>query len=61
MPIANVADAFREFKAGTSKHIRSRAQAIAVGLSEERRHGNAASSRKPRRKLSGGRSLTGGR
>jgi len=39
MPIRNVADAMRELKAGGSKHIKTRAQAIAVGLSEQRRHG----------------------
>lgn len=35
MPIYNVGDAMREMKAG-SKHIKSRAQAIAVGLKAER-------------------------
>lgn len=38
MPIRNVADAMRELKSGKSKHIKSREQAIAVGLSEQRRH-----------------------
>ena len=34
MPIHNVGDAIHEMKAG-SKHIRTRAQAIAVGLKAE--------------------------
>jgi hypothetical protein len=37
MPIRNVGDAMRELKRGASPHIQSRAQAIAVGLSEQRR------------------------
>lgn len=36
MPIRNVGDAMNELKAGGSKHIQSRAQAIAVGLKAER-------------------------
>lgn len=35
MPIRNVRDAIREQKAG-SKHIRTRAQALAVGLKAQR-------------------------
>ena len=34
MPIANVSDAMHEMQAG-SKHIKSRAQAIAVGMKAE--------------------------
>lgn len=40
MPINDVGDAVREMKAG-SKHIRTRAQAIAVGLKAERRNRRA--------------------
>ncbi len=40
MPIRNVADAMHEMKAG-SKHIKTRAQAVAVGLSAKRRAGRA--------------------
>lgn len=36
MPIRDVGDAMREMKAG-SKHIKTRQQAIAVGLSAQRR------------------------
>lgn len=36
MPIRDVGDAMRELKAGKSKHIKSRAQAIAVGLKAQR-------------------------
>lgn len=42
MPIHNVADAMREMQAG-SKHIKSRAQAIAIGMKAE---GKSTSSRK---------------
>jgi len=35
MPINDVGDAMREMKAG-SKHIKTRAQAIAVGLKKQR-------------------------
>lgn len=35
MPIKNVEDAMHEFKAGSSK-IKSKKQAIAIGLSKER-------------------------
>lgn len=35
MPIHSVEDAMHEFKSGGSKHIKSRAQAIAVGLKAE--------------------------
>lgn len=46
MPIHSVADAMHEMKAG-SKHIRSRKQAIVVGLKAE------GKSRKKGRKISG--------
>lgn len=36
MPILDVGDAVREMRAG-SKHIKTRAQAIAVGLKAERK------------------------
>jgi hypothetical protein len=36
VPIRNVGDAMRELKAGGSKHIQSRKQAIAVGLKAQR-------------------------
>ena len=36
MPIRDVGDAMKEFKAGKSKHIQSRKQAIAVGLKAKR-------------------------
>lgn len=42
MPIRGVGDAMRELKAG-SKHIKTRAQAIAVGLKEQRRRGGKRS------------------
>ena len=45
MPIANVGDALREWKAGKSKHIKTRKQAIAVGLSYERRNKRKSRSR----------------
>lgn len=37
MPINDVGDAINEWKAGGSKHIKTRKQAIAVGLSAQRR------------------------
>ena len=52
MPIHNVADATREFKAGTSKHLQSRKQAIAVGLSYERK-GKRATRRQSSRRMTG--------
>lgn len=55
MPIRDVGDAVREMKAG-SKHIRTRAQAIAVGLKAEGKSRFQKSQR--RRKLSRSRSLT---
>ena len=36
VPIRNVSDAMKEYKAGTSKHIQSRSQALAVGLKAKR-------------------------
>ena len=36
MPVRNVADAMREYKAGTSPHFQSRAQAVAIGLKAQR-------------------------
>lgn len=41
MPIKNVGDAMEELKKGSSKHIQSKAQAIAVGLSYQRRAAKA--------------------
>lgn len=58
MPLRNVGDAMREYKAGTSKHITSRAQAIAVGLKAEGKSKRGGRSRKSR-KMSKGRSLSG--
>jgi len=36
MPVRDVSDAMREFKKGKSKHFKSRAQAIAIGLKADR-------------------------
>jgi hypothetical protein len=58
MPIRNVADAMREEEAG-STHIKTRKQAIAVGLKLEGKSRTSRTSRAPKRKLS--RSLSGGR
>lgn len=55
MPIRDVGDAMREMKKG-SKHIRTRAQAIAVGLKAEGKsyYGRGGKKRKPTK----GRSLS---
>jgi hypothetical protein len=53
MPIHNVGDAMNEMKGG-SKHIRTRAQAIAVGLKAEGR--SKYGKRKKSRSLSSRRS-----
>ncbi len=54
MPIRNVGDAMREMKGG-SKHIRTRAQAIAVGLKAE---GKSKYGKRGRRRLTAGRSFS---
>jgi hypothetical protein len=45
MPIHDVGDAMHEMKEG-SKHIRTRAQAVAVGLKAERKAGKKIPSKK---------------
>lgn len=55
MPIGDVGDAMREMRAG-SKHIRSRKQAIAVGLAAKRRaRGGAKKRSQTGTRKSGGR------
>ena len=61
MPVRNVGDAINEWKAGTSKHFRSRAQAIAIGLKAEGKSKYQRGGKRRGRKMSKGRSLGGSR